>query len=62
MTAGETILKFTDYPFAYSIVGISLGMLGFSLSGNHIIFLGMMIYNVFQSIYKVGQRVLLLLT
>lgn len=40
MTAGETILKFTDYPFAYSIVGIGLGMLGFSLSQNQIIFIG----------------------
>lgn len=40
MTSGETIIKFTDYPFAYSIVGVGLGMLGFSFSQNQIIFLG----------------------
>lgn len=41
MAAGETLLKFTDYPFAYSIVGIISGMLGFSLSQNSLIFLGL---------------------
>lgn len=41
MTAGETILKFTDYPFAYSIIGIISGMIGFSLGQNSIIFLGL---------------------
>ena len=41
MTAGETILKFTDYPFAYSIIGIISGMIGFSLGQNSLIFLGL---------------------
>lgn len=41
MVAGETILKFTDYPFAYSIVGIISGMIGFSLGQNSLIFLGL---------------------
>src|SRR3989338_226153 len=40
MTAGETILKFTDYPFAYSFMGIILGGIGFEFSQNHILFLG----------------------
>jgi hypothetical protein len=40
MVSGETILKFTDYPFAYSIVAMILGMLGFSLTQNYFIFLG----------------------
>src|SRR3989338_7135533 len=40
MTAGETILKFTDYPFAYSFIGIILGGIGFEFSQNHILFLG----------------------
>lgn len=40
MAVGETILKFTDYPFAYSFIGIVLGMIGFSLGRNDLVFLG----------------------
>ena len=40
MVTGETLLKFTDYPFAYSIVGIISGIIGFSLGQNQFIFLG----------------------
>jgi len=41
MATGETILKFTDYPFAYSIIGIGLSMFGFSLGQNQLVFLGL---------------------
>lgn len=40
MTAGETILKLTDFPFSYSIIGIISGVLGFGISDNYLIFLG----------------------
>lgn len=40
MVSGETLLKFTDYPFAYSFVGIISAMIGFSLGQNQLIFLG----------------------
>jgi len=40
MVAGETILKLTDFPFSYSIIGIILGVLGFGISDNYLIFLG----------------------
>ncbi|MGY5149063.1 MAG: hypothetical protein ACW9W3_03285 [Candidatus Nitrosopumilus sp. bin_68KS] len=41
MTSGETILKLTDYPFSYSIMGIISGILGFGISDNQLVFLGM---------------------
>lgn len=40
MTVGETLLKFTDYPFAYSLVFIGAGMLGVSLTQNNFYLLG----------------------
>ena len=40
MAVGETLLKFTDYPFAYSILGLFSGIIGFSLSENHLVYLG----------------------
>ena len=40
MVAGETILKLTDFPFSYSIIGILSGVLGFGISDNYLIFLG----------------------
>ncbi|MBL4654132.1 MAG: hypothetical protein JKY53_14905 [Flavobacteriales bacterium] len=40
MPAGETILKLTDYPFSYSIIGIISGVLGFGIADNQLIFLG----------------------
>lgn len=40
MTSGETILKLTDYPFSYSILGLVSGIIGFSLSENHLVYLG----------------------
>lgn len=40
MTTGETLLKITDYPFAYSFVFILGGILGFSLTQNKFYLLG----------------------
>ena len=40
MAVGETILKLTDYPFAYSILGLFSGVIGFSLSENNLVYLG----------------------
>ena len=40
MPSGETILKLTDFPFAYSIIGIISGVMGFSIGENQILFLG----------------------
>lgn len=40
MTAGETLLKISDYPFAYSFVAILSGLVGYSISQNHLLFLG----------------------
>lgn len=40
MPSGETLLKFTDYPFAYSIMAMFMGSIGVSLSQDHFIFLG----------------------
>lgn len=40
MTAGETVLKFTDYPFAYSAVILVGSIFGFGLSPNKYLFLG----------------------
>ena len=35
MAAGETLLKISDYPFSYSIVGIALSLLGYQLSSEN---------------------------
>jgi len=40
MASGETLLKLTDFPFSYSIIGILSGVLGFGISDNYLIFLG----------------------
>lgn len=40
MTSGETLLKLTDYPFSYSIIGIISGIIGFGISDNYLVFLG----------------------
>lgn len=41
MTAGETLLKVADYPFAYSFVILVGGIFGFGLSENKILILGL---------------------
>lgn len=41
MAAGETLLKITDYPFAYSFVALLSGLAGYSISGNHLLFFGL---------------------
>ncbi len=40
MPSGETLLKFTDYPFAYSFIAIMSGIMGFSIGENQLVFLG----------------------
>jgi len=40
VTAGETLLKISDYPFAYSTVAILTGIFGLSITQNQILFLG----------------------
>ncbi|QLH11478.1 hypothetical protein [Nitrosarchaeum sp. AC2] len=39
MTAGETLLKISDYPFAYSFITILLVSLGYGFVNNHYLFL-----------------------
>ena len=39
MTAGETLLKITDIPFAYSLMAIITGVIGVNLDGEKIIIL-----------------------
>lgn len=41
MPVGETFLKFTDYPFAYSLVIISAKIGGFSISQNQFLIFGL---------------------
>ncbi len=40
MASGETLLKITDYPFAYSLVALLTALGGLSISQNQILFLG----------------------
>lgn len=40
MTVGETLLKFTDYPFAYTVSILGAKILGFSISQNQFLILG----------------------
>lgn len=39
MASGETLLKLTDFPFSYSIVGIAMGILGFDINEKYLSFL-----------------------
>lgn len=40
MTAGETLLKISDYPFAYSLVTLFGSIFGYSITQNHLMVIG----------------------
>src|SRR2546428_12958636 len=41
MASGETLLKLSDYPFAYSLIGLLAIVFGFELTQHNLIYFGL---------------------